>query len=150
MPVCRGSTTRPGIEGFKSLAPRGRNGNGRLGFVVKTNQHCLRARHGLPVAGHLVVNVHAFVAQPSDVALNGEFISETDRPQIIDGMMRNEHTHFGPIPCSISHGLTPPMDSRLLHVDDVFGIVNDAVRIDVTESNFRTVRRNLLHGAKVL
>ena len=45
---------------------------------------------------------------------------------------------------------TPPVDARLLHVDQILGVVHDAVRVHVREPNFRAIRLDVVHGAKVL
>jgi len=42
------------------------------------------------------------------------------------------------------------MDSGLLHVDDVFGIVHNAICVHIAEADFRAVRGDLFHDAKVL
>ena len=96
------------------------------------------------------MDVHAFVAELPNVALHLEDIAQTHGPHVVNAVMGHEHADFGPIPRTIPHGLTPPVDTSLLHVDDVFGVVYDAVRIHIAETDFRTVRGELLHGAKVL
>ena len=96
------------------------------------------------------MDVHAFVAEIPNVALHLEDIAQTHGPDVVNAVMGHKHADFGPIPRSIPHGLTPPVDARLLHVDEVLGVVHDAKSIHITETDFRTVRGELLHGAKVL
>ena len=138
------------LERLQGRAPRLRNGNRGLRLVIEADEHGFGLRNDMISTCQFIMDVHAFVAELPNVALHLKGIAQTHGPDIVNAVMGHQHADFGPIPRAIPHGLTPPVDARLLHVDDVFGVVHDAVRIHIAETDFRTVRGDLLHGAKVL
>ena len=118
--------------------------------MVEAHQHGFGHGNGLAVARQLVMHVHAFRAEVPNVAVHLQGVAEANGLDVVDGMVGHQNTDFGPIPSPLSHRLTPPMDAGLFHVNDVGGVVHNAIGVDIAESDFGTIGGDLLHGAKVL
>lgn len=99
--------------------------------MVKTHKYRLGLGHGTALARHAVVHVHALGPNLSSDARHLQGVPKLDGAQVVDGVVRNQHANLRPIPSTPTHSLPPPVNPRLLHVDQIFGIVHDAVRVHV-------------------
>ena len=137
-------------EHVESLTPRFGDGNRLLGVVVEAHEHRLGAGHRMPCRKSSRSGHPCSCFRGHRCGLTPPRRRPTHGAQIVNRVVGHEHAHLGPIPRALSHGLSPPMDASLLHVNNVLGVVHDAVRVHVTEADFRAVRGDLFHDAKVL
>ena len=114
--------------------------------MVEAHQDRFGLGHQLPCRFHAVLHFDAFVTHLAYFAQDGWGVAKLQGAQVVDVVVGHQHADLVPIP-RLAHHLPPPMNPGLLEVNQVHGVVDDAVSIHVGETNFRGVRLwRLCHG----